>query len=96
MHPHFTPLQTDRLKGSIALFGECKVPKLENKVDDVVDQILMATVEYNRSIDSVTGKRPMDIIQATPQETRKEIMEKRLSKHNLKGTTLPGKTGYSR
>jgi len=38
--------------------------------------VLLATIEYNKTVYSVTGKKPVKIIHSTPNELEIEIKEK--------------------
>jgi len=50
--------------------------KLETQVEDTVENILLATIKYNRSIHSVTNKRPIDVIHAASKGSTVQIKEK--------------------
>ncbi|OIC87906.1 hypothetical protein A7M48_20565 [Acinetobacter baumannii] len=47
--------------------------KLERGLDDTVNLILQAAIEYNKTVHSVTNKRPIDIFHAMPSELAEEI-----------------------
>ena len=40
---------------------------------DTIEIILLATIEYNKSIHSVTKKKPLEIIHSATPELRSEI-----------------------
>jgi len=42
--------------------------KLERGLDDTVNLLLQVAIEYNKTVHSVTNKRPIDIIHAMPAE----------------------------
>lgn len=46
---------------------------MDKEASDTVGLILRETVEYNKSIHSVTNKKPIDIIYASPIEFRQSI-----------------------
>lgn len=64
--------QVERLHSTLAEIAICL--KLEKKIDETIELILLATFEYNRTIHSMTNKKPIDIIHAAPQDMRNEVM----------------------
>lgn len=50
--------------------------RMDKKASDTVELIMRATVEYNRSIHSVTNQKPLDVIHAASPEFRQNIQEK--------------------
>lgn len=47
--------------------------QIDSGISDTVEVILLATVEYNKSIHSVVNKRPLNIVQAHPDEPQTEV-----------------------
>jgi len=62
--------------------------KIDRKLDDTIDIVLLETIEYNKTIHSVTGKKPDEIIYSTPNELEIEIKE-RIQKAKKKKTGFP-------
>jgi len=50
--------------------------KIDKKIDDNLELILRATVEYNRSLHSVTDCRPAEVIHASSDEVNSAIRAK--------------------
>lgn len=50
--------------------------KIDGKASDTNDLILMATIEYNKSIHSVTDQKPIDVVHATQTDFRRSVREK--------------------
>ena len=78
--PPFTALQkwnVERLHSTQAEIARCL--KLKGKADNTVDLMLLATVKYNRSIHSMIGRRPIDIIHSTLPMLEEE-MRRRIEK----------------
>lgn len=66
--------QVERFHSTLSEIARCL--KLEKKMESTVDLILLATIKYNRTIHSITNKRPIDIFQFSSSELREEIKEK--------------------
>lgn len=66
--------QVERFHSTLAEIARCL--KIERKIDDTVELILQSTIEYNRTIHSVTNERPIDTIHSTPSEVREKIKER--------------------
>ena len=47
-------------------------------IEDTVELILKATVEYNKTVHSATGKTPLEIIHSVPSEIKEVIKQKLL------------------
>lgn len=63
--------QVERFHSTLVEIARCL--KLERGLDDTVNLILQAAIEYNKTVHSVTNKRPIDIIHAMPPELAEEI-----------------------
>lgn len=66
--------QVERFHSTLAEIARCL--KFDRKIDDTVELILQATIEYNRTIHSVTNERPIDIIHSTSSEFKQKIRER--------------------
>ena len=66
--------QIERFHSTLSEIARCL--KLQTNTEDTTDLILEATIEYNKTIHSVTQKRPNDIIHSAPPELMKQIAEK--------------------
>lgn len=66
--------QVERFHSTIGEIARCL--KLERQMTDTTELILQATNEYNRTIHSVTGKKPIDIISPISTELNQEIKQK--------------------
>lgn len=58
--------QVERIHSTLLEIARCL--KLEKSINDTLQLILLATIEYNKTIHTVTNKRPIDVIQSTPPE----------------------------
>jgi len=66
--------QVERFHSTLVEISRClKVDKL---IDDTIELILLATTAYNRTVHSITNKKPVDIIHSTPIELESEIRER--------------------
>lgn len=83
--------QIERFHSTLTEISRCT--KLESAISDTIELIAIATAKYNRSIHSVTNKKPIEIFSSLSPEERLEI-RKRLEKaqqqelrfHNKKRT----------
>lgn len=67
--------QVERFHSTLSEIARCL--KIDKQITDTVDLLLKATVEYNKTIHSVTGKTPVEIIQSIPTDL-KDFVKKRL------------------
>lgn len=63
--------QVERLHSTILEIARCL--KLEKSISDTVQLILLATIEYNRTIHTVTNKRPIDVIHSDSLELEVDV-----------------------
>lgn len=70
--------QVERFHGTLTEIARCI--KLENEINDSAELILMATAKYNRTIHSTTNQKPIDIVQAIPEDLKERIRSKILAK----------------
>jgi len=66
--------QVERFHSTMAEIARCL--KLDKKVNDTVELILRATVEYNRTIHSVTREKPIEIVHAAHNVYLADIKER--------------------
>lgn len=66
--------QVERFHSTLLEIARCI--KLERKIEDTVDLILLATIEYNRTIHSVTNQTPLEVVHSTLPNIREEIKNK--------------------
>lgn len=66
--------QVERFHSTLGEIVRCL--KIERSIEDTTDLILQSTVEYKRTIHSITGRRPVDIIHSAPLELKEEIRDK--------------------
>lgn len=66
--------QVERFHSTLTEIARCL--KLEGKVNDTSDLILQATIKYNRTIHSVTRKRPIDVVHFSSPDVRERVREK--------------------
>lgn len=66
--------QVERFHSTLSEIARCL--KIERKIEDTVDLILQSTIEYNRTIHSVTNEKPIDIIHSAPSEFKENIKER--------------------
>lgn len=59
--------QVERFHSTLIEIARCI--KLERSIEDTRDLILLATIEYNKTIHSVTNKRPIDIFRPMTENT---------------------------
>jgi len=58
--------QVERFHSTLAEIARCL--KLDKKTNDTVELILRATVEYNKTVHSVTRERPIEVIHSGTHE----------------------------
>jgi len=63
--------QVERFHSTLIEIARCL--KIDKKVNNTVEAIMRATIEYNRTLHSVTDQRPIDIIHASPEEFQEKI-----------------------
>ena len=66
--------QVERFHSTLSEIARCL--KIDRDISDTVELILQANVEYNRTIHSVTGRTPLEVIHTTPLELRDFIRER--------------------
>lgn len=66
--------QVERFHSTLSEIARCL--KLERKIENTTELILLATARYNRTIHSVTNRRPVDVVHSTSVEIREEIKGK--------------------
>jgi len=66
--------QVERFHSTLAEISRCI--KMENEVIDTEELIMLATIKYNRSVHSVTGKLPVEILSSLSPSDRREIRRK--------------------
>lgn len=54
--------QVERFHSTLLEIARCL--KLQRQIEDTVELIILASIEYNRSIHSVTNKTPIDVVHA--------------------------------
>lgn len=79
--------QVERFHSTLIEIARCL--KLERCIDDTMDLILLSTIEYNKTIHSVTKMRPVDVFRSSIDEPNNEVSErircaqqKELTSHN--------------
>ncbi|CAD7001688.1 unnamed protein product [Ceratitis capitata] len=90
--------QVERFHSTLTEIARCQ--RLETCISDTTELILLATAKYNRTIHSVTNRKPIDIIHAMPDELVNEIknrlvctQQNDLKRHNIKRQTRQYKPG---
>jgi len=69
----------ERFHSTLAEIARCL--KIERGIKDTVELILLVTIEYNKTIHSITNKRPIDVIHSSTIELNTEIIQlERLNK----------------
>ncbi|XP_049316980.1 uncharacterized protein LOC125779752 [Bactrocera dorsalis] len=63
--------QVERFHSTLTEIARCQ--KLETGIANTIELILLRTAKYNRTIHSVTNKKPIDVIRSTPDELIREI-----------------------
>ncbi|KAH8338725.1 hypothetical protein KR074_003729 [Drosophila pseudoananassae] len=66
--------QVERFHSTLAEIARCL--KIDRKIEDTVELILRSTIEYNRSLHSVTEFRPVEVIHASSDEMKLAIKAK--------------------
>lgn len=66
--------QVERFHSTLIEIARCI--KLSKKFENTTELILMATIEYNKTIHSVTGKRPIDLVRSLPADLEAEVRNK--------------------
>jgi len=66
--------QVERFHSTLAEIARCL--KIDKKIEDTVELILRSTIEYNRSLHSVTESRPIEVIHASSDEMKLAIKAK--------------------
>jgi len=73
--------QVERFHSTLSDNARCLTA--QRKITNTIKAILQATIEYNRTVHSVTDKRPMDIIHSSPPELDAEIRDKILKAQQI-------------
>jgi len=84
--------QVERFHGTLGDIARSY--KLETQVEDTVENILLATIKYNRSIHSVTSQRPIGVIHAASKSSSVQIKEKIASAQQKKLDQINKKRDY--
>jgi len=66
--------QVERFHSTLIEIARCL--KIDRKINETVQAIIRATIEYNKSIHSVTGHRPLDVIHTASNELQQKIKDK--------------------
>ena len=66
--------QVERFHSTLSEIARCF--KIDKNIEDTVELILKATVEYNKTIHSVTGKTPLEIIHSISPQINETIKQK--------------------
>jgi len=66
--------QVERFHSTLLELARCL--KIDKKITDTVEIILLATAKYNKSIHSVVDKRPVDIMQKHPNDPQTDVQNK--------------------
>lgn len=72
--------QVERFHSTLIEIGRCL--KAERRISDTVDIFLLANIEYNRSIHSVTNQRPIDLIGTRSPEECAKVVDKLTNAQN--------------
>lgn len=79
--------QVERFHSTLAELARCM--KLDRRINDTIELIMLATAEYNKSFHSVTGKKPIDVIAFSCPDQIKQIADRlvkaqqvQLERHN--------------
>lgn len=65
--------QVERFHSTLLEIARCV--KAQQHIDDIADLLILSTFKYNSSVHSVTGKRPIDILNTLPQEILKDVRD---------------------
>lgn len=91
---HFVPPMHSQSNGQVETFHStlleiARCVKAQQNIGDTVELLLLSTLKYNNTIHSVTGRKPVDIINSIPGKDLEEIkaklniaQEKTLRTHN--------------
>ena len=66
--------QVERFHSTLGDIARCLAA--QRRITDTVETILQAPIEYNTTVHSVTGKRPIDIIHSSSPELKTEVGNK--------------------
>lgn len=66
--------QVERFHSTLTEIARCL--KLERNLSDTVDLILLATIEYNKSIHSVINRKPIDVLYSSSTNTVESIRDR--------------------
>lgn len=66
--------QVERFHSTLLEIARCV--KAQQSIEDTMDLLLVSTFKYNNSVHSVTGKRPIDIVNSISGEMLEEIRTK--------------------
>ena len=66
--------QVERFHSTMGEIARCL--KLERQIMDTTELIMQATLEYNRTVHSVIGKKPVEIINSFQPELNQEVKQK--------------------
>ena len=66
--------QVKRFHSTLSEIVRCL--KLQQNTIDTTELILKASIEYNRTIHSITSRRPIDVIHSSPEELKRDIKNK--------------------
>lgn len=83
--------QVERFQSTLTEISRCL--KLDKSLEDIEEIILLATIEYNRYIHTITGARPIDIFRSTKVDRRRAYRSHR--KRDLQPVTKTGRIGNS-
>lgn len=74
--------QVERFHSTLAEIARCM--KLDKHISDTVDLILLSTIEYNKTIHSVTAMKPVDVICSSSTETGIQIRDRLIKAQSKK------------
>lgn len=66
--------QVERFHSTLLEIARCV--KAQQNVDDTVELILLSTIKYNDTVHSVTGRKPLDILNEFIQDTLSDVKER--------------------
>lgn len=66
--------QVERFHSTLLEIARCV--KAQRHIDDILEVILLATLKYNNTVHSVTGMKPIDVINTVPQGITEDIKNK--------------------
>lgn len=77
--------QVERFHNTLMEISRCL--KLDKNLDDIEEIVLLATIQYNKSIHTVTGLKPINVFHSTQDDDRiisrlRTAQEKELVTHN--------------